>query len=51
MYASFMVGFGHKGSDLEVDIAFMMIFVECIINVKMMNLEELNYFYLMVVNS
>jgi hypothetical protein len=50
MYASFMVGFGHKGNDLEVD-AFMMIFVECIINVKMMNLEELNYFYLMVVNS
>jgi hypothetical protein len=47
MYVSFMVGFGHKGNDLEVD-AFFMIFVECIINVKMMNLEELNYF---VVNS
>lgn len=50
MYASFMLGFGHKGNDLEVD-AFMMIFVKYIINVKMMNLEKLNYFYLMVVNS
>ena len=28
-----------------------LIFVKYIINVKMMNLEKLNYFYLMVVNS